>query len=82
MPTWRSGYRVSLENLFPQGFAGSNPAVGVYLLKRSLQDSPNFSKHLNNLFPHIKQKEAKNGSKERFSNFCGDSFDTITIMAT
>ena len=31
MPGWRSGYRVSLENLFPQGFAGSNPAQGVFI---------------------------------------------------
>ena len=29
MPGWRSGYRASLENSFPQGFPGSNPGPGV-----------------------------------------------------
>ena len=29
MPGWDSGYSASLENSFPQGFAGSNPAPGV-----------------------------------------------------
>ncbi len=31
MPGWRSGYRASLENSFPQGFPGSNPGPGVFL---------------------------------------------------
>jgi hypothetical protein len=33
VPGWRSGYRVSLENSFPQGFPGSNPGPGASYYK-------------------------------------------------
>ena len=38
-PGWDSGYSVSLENLFPKGFAGSNPAPGVFFFAGSSRTS-------------------------------------------